>query len=272
MKEMSTPTLGNSAGNGNKPRGFSRFVRRVSKIFKRDRGQKQSIPTTPTPVPAKEAAVPARYARQYVVFAPQWQCLLTYNSMNVAESRGTQSNLAPTAVAATGGTSQPSQNAMPAPTAPTPATTLTAKDYSKIQEEKARALFVKYNMVLEPGEWTPPFRGDVVRVEKKIRMRVHRTCHRCQTTFGVDRVCNNCNHRRCKKCPRYPSSKPKGGKGKGATAGAIVADDNKDENSEQASAQRVRKKCHKCQAPFPTDAVMCLTCKHIQCPHCPRDL
>jgi hypothetical protein len=33
---------------------------------------------------------------------------------------------------------------------------------------------------------------------------VHRKCHRCETDFASEKVCNKCHHTRCKKCPRHP--------------------------------------------------------------------
>ncbi|GBF63286.1 hypothetical protein TMEN_5910 [Trichophyton mentagrophytes] len=121
------------------------------------------------------------------------------------------------------------------------------RQWTSMQEERARALFAKYGLTLEPGEWiTGPATGltsspagpashhhhllhhhhhhstgnglasnisagnslnQVERVEKPIRMRVRRNCHRCLATFGADKVCVKCEHTRCKKCFRYPPSK-----------------------------------------------------------------
>ncbi|KAM0106427.1 hypothetical protein ACP6JB_007906 [Aspergillus fumigatus] len=110
---------------------------------------------------------------------------------------------------------EPSQVASPTPA---PAQKPTAKPttqptvvthWSAIQEEKARALFAKYGLTLESGEWRSSSDMTVQRVAKPIRMRVRRTCHRCETTFGPDKVCVNCQHIRCTKCPRHTSTKPK---------------------------------------------------------------
>ncbi|KAF7176752.1 hypothetical protein CNMCM7691_003765 [Aspergillus felis] len=111
---------------------------------------------------------------------------------------------------------EPSQVASPSPT-PGPAQKPAAKPatqptvvthWSAIQEEKARALFAKYGLTFEPGEWKTPSDMTVQRVAKPIRMRVRRTCHRCETTFGPDKVCVNCQHIRCTKCPRHASTEP----------------------------------------------------------------
>jgi hypothetical protein len=106
------------------------------------------------------------------------------------------------------------RNSPPATTAPeaeteaepelTGAEQSTVTDYSAIQQEKARLLFAKYGLTLDPGEWKSPTDLQFPRVTKTIRMRVRRTCHRCETTFGSDKLCVNCQHQRCKKCPRFP--------------------------------------------------------------------
>ncbi|KAK5000344.1 hypothetical protein LTR66_000762 [Elasticomyces elasticus] len=91
---------------------------------------------------------------------------------------------------------------------------LVADDYSFLiprtatQREKARALFAKYSLTLDTEDWP----ADTVveqkdRVEKPIRIRLRRVCHRCGTSFGTEKVCAECTHTRCKKCPRTPAKK-----------------------------------------------------------------
>ena len=156
---------------------------------------------------------------------------------------------------------------------------MTAAQSNAIQEEKARLLFAKYSITLEPGEWTAPAKGDGERVEKKIRMRVHRTCHRCRVTFGPEKVCTNCNHNRCKKCPKFPTRKPKS-KGKGLGAGAISGDDaarGKPKGLTMSSRVtgkelgRRSRTCHKCDTPFASKATQCGNCGHERCSLCPRE-
>ena len=163
---------------------------------------------------------------------------------------------------------------------------MTAKENYAIQEEKARALFAKYGLTLEPGEWTVPATVGVPRVEKQVRMRIHRTCHRCETTFSADKVCSNCQHTRCKKCPRFPGPKSKVSKGKGLAVGGVAAYDGLDKKADpltmlhrasgkemarRAPTQRVRRICHQCQTVFQGKATQCEKCKHLRCPKCPRD-
>ncbi|KAA8652462.1 uncharacterized protein ATNIH1004_001366 [Aspergillus tanneri] len=115
------------------------------------------------------------------------------------------------------GNSGPSQAAAPQnPTAPAqkpPPISSNApfviSHWGSIQEEKTRALFAKYGLNLEMGDWKSSADTTVLRVAKPIRMRVRRSCHRCQTVFGPDKTCANCQHVRCKSCPRHPSTKPK---------------------------------------------------------------
>ncbi|KAJ9644612.1 hypothetical protein H2199_003575 [Coniosporium tulheliwenetii] len=92
-----------------------------------------------------------------------------------------------------------------------PVTSTTSGAYfrSALQQERARALFAKYGLTLEDHEWITTGSSAVnsERVEKPIRMRVRRQCHRCQANFGHDKVCVKCEHKRCKKCPSYPARK-----------------------------------------------------------------
>jgi hypothetical protein len=157
---------------------------------------------------------------------------------------------------------------------------------STMQQERARALFAKYGLTLESHEWiaAPALPVNVQRVEKPIRMCVHRTCHRCGTTYGSDKVCAKCEHKRCKKCPRYPKKKSPAEKAqvqaKEAAAKALPKKkrvltlptrDGK-ELAYQPAKQRVRRNCHKCQALFiPPTATICESCRHIRCTKCPRE-
>lgn len=164
-----------------------------------------------------------------------------------------------------------------------------------MQQEKARALFAKYGLTLEPEEWISSRNLNVERVEKPIRMRVRRTCHRCQTTFGPDKVCVNCQHVRCKKCARYPPAKSKEQKeqkeAKTKVAAAAAAKQEARPKQQKTKLpvltipsrtggqdlvrkpikQRVRRYCHRCNNLFIGGATECTQCKHIRCKKCPRD-
>lgn len=149
-----------------------------------------------------------------------------------------------------------------------------------------------------------PRNYEVQRVEKPIRMRVRRTCHRCQTIFGSDRVCHNCQHVRCKACPRYPPARTKEekearalAKAKGKqpentsdtpAAAAIIEPSDNTRKMERTPLtmesrtggqdviykeirQRVRRTCHQCQTIFKGHSTVCENCGHIRCKSCPRE-
>ncbi|KAJ0425616.1 hypothetical protein BJY00DRAFT_308350 [Aspergillus carlsbadensis] len=182
-----------------------------------------------------------------------------------------------------------SKPAKPAAAETTEPTVLT--NWGTIQEEKARVLFAKYGLTLEPGEWKAVSDVPVQRVTKSIRMRVRRTCHRCQTTFGPDKVCVNCQHVRCKKCPRHPPPKPKDKKEQaGSALQTIIAQKTEavqpkpkelqltipsrtggQDLIRKPARQRVRRTCHRCNTVFAAHATECSSCKHVRCKICPRD-
>jgi len=132
------------------------------------------------------------------------------------------------------------------------------------------------------------------RVEKKIRLRVHRTCHNCQSEFGKERVCPKCQHKRCKDCTRSPPKKNKGVKKASAAATTTGAAATPSTNSVgiktnskgqitkpartggqdlvmKKPTQRVRRTCHQCQTLFTNGNKECSNCKHVRCTDCPRD-
>jgi hypothetical protein len=175
---------------------------------------------------------------------------------------------------------------------------------SLVQQEKARALFAKYGLTLEPHEWTFPTQTPVARVEKPIRFRVRRICHLCSTTFGSTRICTNpeCGHTRCQRCPRSPPKKarrpPPTDKtalmagvtetslaNRGPIPGSTI------EGRRLALArnrmkmpsrtggqdlvhkpirQRIHRTCDRCQAEFNRECQTCATCGHQMCVACPR--
>lgn len=198
---------------------------------------------------------------------------------------------------------QPSQTGTAAPAEVVTALEQDAKpviQWSEVQQERARALFAKYGLSLEPEEWMSPRNLEVQRVEKPIRMRVRRTCHRCQTTFGSDRVCVNCQHVRCKDCPRYPLArtteekearalaKAKGKQAEQPLESVAANIDNTKTRQKPAPItmasrtggqdlvhkpikQRVRRTCHQCQTLFKGTSTQCESCGHTRCKICPRD-
>ncbi|KAI5795531.1 hypothetical protein EDC01DRAFT_54196 [Geopyxis carbonaria] len=153
--------------------------------------------------------------------------------------------------------------------------------------ERAQALFKKHGLDIKTSEWPIQAAPAGQRVEKDIRMRVHRTCHKCETTFGSDKTCSKCSHKRCKKCPRYPVKKNKG-KGKEAGMEKLTANFYKKRKGDigygitmpsrkggpdlvrKPIRQRVHRKCHRCQTDFASEKV-CSKCDHTRCKKCPRN-
>lgn len=167
-------------------------------------------------------------------------------------------------------------------------TPLNASHHHQLQEQKARALFAKYNMVLEDSDWYHARPStDREWIEKKTRLRVHRQCHRCQTSFGNERVCQQCTHVRCKKCPRMPSkgvndpnkspytvlvdTDPKYQKPKDCSLVLTLQGKHGQELVRKHPVHRVRRSCHHCNTLFAGKAQVCESCNHTRCPKCPRE-
>jgi hypothetical protein len=112
-------------------------------------------------------------------------------------------------------------------------------------------------------------------------MRVHRSCHLCGCTFGADKVCAKCDHKRCKQCPRYPKKRTPAEKGKQKESEEAPKKKKKlltvttragEERVYSPVRQRVRRTCHKCNAFFvPPTATNCSQCDHVRCTRCPRE-
>lgn len=100
---------------------------------------------------------------------------------------------------------QPAQTAQPPRPEPVPIDeALDSNQKSATLSPGARLLAEKHGIDI-PDDWPYATRPPVgERVEKPIRMRVRRYCHECQTAFGSEKVCSNCNHKRCVDCPRSP--------------------------------------------------------------------
>ncbi|CAP95495.1 Pc21g05980 [Penicillium rubens Wisconsin 54-1255] len=168
-----------------------------------------------------------------------------------------------------------------------------------LAQEKARALFAKYGLTVDTSDWKTPPDLQLTRVTKPIRMRVHRTCHRCETTFGKEKVCVNCQHTRCTKCPRHPPARNKDGepstrKPKDSETYVpqpymyprttnLKLSTTKEVSIKMASPtggadfvhrpvrQRVHRYCHFCASLFTPGTKECPSCSHVRCKICPRD-
>lgn len=77
-----------------------------------------------------------------------------------------------------------------------------------LSEEKARSLFEHYGLkypTFKRTQQEPPIK--IRRVEKPVRIRLHWSCHHCNTAFGRDKVCTSCGHGRCGECARAPAQR-----------------------------------------------------------------
>jgi len=172
---------------------------------------------------------------------------------------------------------------------PTTVDPVQVQHWNNLQREKARALFAKYGLTLDPGEWMiKPTNANIQRVEKPVRMRVRRNCHRCLAAFGASVTCPHCQHPRCKKCIRYPPTKSAEDKGKGKEKAvtptpapkatpkpskmvlSIPSRTGGQDRVRRPIKMRVRRSCHRCSALFDGDATVCEKCSHIRCKKCPR--
>lgn len=176
---------------------------------------------------------------------------------------------------------------------------------SQAAYDRARSLAEKYNLDFDSSYWQVTPTAD--RVHKPIRIRIHRSCHRCKTTFGVSKVCVSCDHTRCAECPRYPLKKARKeeveglGKGKAIEVSppfAQLADpvgptDTVDQTNpgkkkeryvltipsktggqdlvRKKPRQRVRRTCHSCATVFQSSDKLCASCGHVRCSDCPRE-
>lgn len=166
----------------------------------------------------------------------------------------------------------------------------------QLHEERARKLGERFGLEIKVSEWHST-EGDALRVNKPIRMRVHRTCHQCNTDFGTAKECTQCKHVRCKKCTRYPLKRTDAEKQAARERRAALIKEQK-ENAPiiadwdlsskpiqlikpsktggqdlvyKKPRQRLRRNCCQCQKLFVSGNKTCPGCSHSRCTDCPRD-
>jgi len=165
----------------------------------------------------------------------------------------------------------------------------------QLHEERARKLGERFGLEIKPSEWHSTA-GDALRVEKPIRMRVHRICHECQSTFGTSKECPKCKHPRCKSCTRYPPKRSEADKVLSRERRAAILKE-REENAPiladwdtsdkkivlkrtkpgggelvyKKPRQRVRRLCCKCEKLFGRGSKTCESCSHTRCTDCKRD-
>lgn len=249
-------------------KSLGKYVKRMSSVFRKDKSAK-SPPASPT------SDAPAASVLHVQKEEPENEAATTTTAPEPSPAAAPEAK-ATTASKVAETPSQPGAHQL---------------NRAAIQQERARALFAQYGLTLESHEWismtTPPVYAQ--RVERPIRMRVHRTCHHCGTQYGANKVCLKCEHKRCKKCPRYPKRRTAGEKEQrekdkeaqgGVTAEAVqktkkllaMTTKGGDERIYRPVKQRVRRSCHECQTLFvPPSAPVCANCQHVRCTKCPRD-
>lgn len=168
---------------------------------------------------------------------------------------------------------------------------------SQIFEERAKKISERFGLEIRPNEWYST-EGHALRVEKPIRMRVSRECHKCGHTFGSAKECPGCKHVRCKECQRRPSKRTEAEKEESRKKRAailkeraenppIIADwDPKplqkviltrpskhggQDLVHRKPRQRVRRTCCQCQKLYSGLDKTCESCEHTRCTDCPRD-
>ncbi|KAI1180692.1 hypothetical protein F4777DRAFT_258849 [Nemania sp. FL0916] len=168
----------------------------------------------------------------------------------------------------------------------------------QIHEERAKKLGARFGLEIKPSEWHSSD-GDVLRVDKAVRMRIHRECHRCNQRFGVGNVCPSCNHTRCKQCTRYPDKQTEDDRLANREKREILLQKHKDmapiipsydfappiilKRPRKTATEdlvykgrprmRVRRNCHVCDTLINShskQARTCENCGHKRCADCPR--
>ncbi|CAG8909296.1 unnamed protein product [Penicillium egyptiacum] len=279
-------------GREDKPEGFSKYLKRMKTVLRpRSMSKRQSItpgaaPSATSPPAAAPVSAPRPVSATVSAPAP-----VSATVSAPAPVSATVSAPAPVSATVSAPVSppEPAQDFSPGPVMIT--------NYSATQQEKARVLFAKYGLTIDTSDWKTPPDLQLTRVTKPIRMRVHRTCHRCQTTFGKEKVCINCQHTRCTKCPRHPRARedgePSTRKPKNPETYIqshlyprnthLKLSTTREVSIKMASPtggpdfvhrpvrQRVHRYCHFCASLFTPGSKECPSCSHVRCKICPRD-
>ncbi|KAF3354503.1 hypothetical protein HYQ45_008715 [Verticillium longisporum] len=162
-------------------------------------------------------------------------------------------------------------------------------------EERARKLGEKYGLEIKQSDWFST-EGTALRVEKPIRMRVHRNCVSCNAAFSSAKECPSCGSTKSK---RYPPKRTEAEKIASRERRAAILKANKENPPivpdygyypdgkeivlkkpskcggqdlvHKKPRQRIRRTCHECQGLFIGGSKECAKCGHIRCTDCPRD-
>lgn len=163
---------------------------------------------------------------------------------------------------------------------------------SHAQAERVRTMSERFNLPITLDFFSSyaPQNETSPRVYRPTRMRIHRSCHRCNTVFRGSRVCAVCQHQVCTLCQTSPRRRPDSWEPsepeQPPPAVDVQADNLHDIHqhivwmrASQTSGQpfvrklprqRVRRTCHACSTLFPPGGKICNTCYHARCVDCPR--
>ncbi|KAI2624827.1 hypothetical protein GGS21DRAFT_532306 [Xylaria nigripes] len=168
----------------------------------------------------------------------------------------------------------------------------------QIHEERAKKLAARFGLEIKPSEWHNT-EGEVYRVDKPVRMRIRRQCHRCQARFGAGNVCPSCQHNLCKQCTQNPPKRTEAEREANREKREALIQKNKDlapilpsydyaplpvlTRPRKAGTQdlvfkgrprvRVRRYCHQCETLINSHGAQprtCEECGHKRCSDCPR--
>lgn len=141
------------------------------------------------------------------------------------------------------------------------------------EHDRTQVLLAKYNLDIDFLQPQWPSRSPFLeRVSKPIRMRVRYTCHRCNTSFGHEKECNSCRHRRCGKCDRNPPRKPRRApESQNKTAApAAPVEPTTSECLDVIAADHLCA-CHECQTIIEMTVEECPNCHHTICERCHKE-
>jgi hypothetical protein len=139
------------------------------------------------------------------------------------------------------------------------------------EQDRRQAILAKFNLDLEQTKWPNHSFIPAERVSKQIRMRVRYTCHNCNTSFGYEKECNSCRHRRCARCDRYPPRKPRPAVESNIPAPAPVAPAETSAPEKSEAVMDHICTCHECQTVIELEVEECPNCHHTICDRCHRE-
>jgi hypothetical protein len=172
------------------------------------------------------------------------------------------------------------QNSTPVPTPATVHDWEAAADTGTLSADEAEdeAEVTRSPLNIIPRE--PKRRKEVPRVvpsrtggpnlaRKEPLQRIHRTCCKCRHSFVREsKVCPQCPHVRCIRCPRLP---PKLEKWPNGCPGDVISAELEARPREWKKARlRVRWTCHECRKLFMEGESRCVDCSHTRCTKCER--